>query len=54
MSLVLCLATIFFLRKKNEEEESWVSTILKASLWISFSATLLKYVGYIIYAYMSG
>lgn len=55
LSLGLCLGTIYFLRRRNEdEEENWVVTILKVSLWIAFSATLLKYAGYFIYAYMSG
>ena len=54
LSLVLCLGTIYFLRRRKDEEENWVQTILKASLWIAFSATLLKYAGYFIYAYMSG
>lgn len=54
LSLVLCLGTIYFLRRRNEEEENWIMTILKVSLWIAFSATSLKYTGFFIYAYMSG
>ena len=55
LTIILCLATIYFLRaKREEEEENWIKYILKITLWIALSATIFKYCGYIIYAHLSG
>jgi hypothetical protein len=51
---LLCLSTIYYLNKNKEDEDNWIKYILKISLWFAFSATLLKYLGFIIYAYISG
>jgi hypothetical protein len=53
-SLLLGLGTLFFLNYNKEDEDNWIKYLLKISLWIALSATLLKTIGFIIYAYLSG
>ncbi len=52
---LLCLGTIYYLKHSSQEDdENWIKWILKISLWFALSATMLKYIGFTIYAYISG
>lgn len=46
---------LFFLYKNKEEEgDNWIKWTLKISLWISIGSIVVKYIGFIIYAFVNG
>jgi hypothetical protein len=52
---LLEIGLIIFLKKDKEEEgENWIKWLLKISMWIAAVSIFAKYIGYAIYAYVSG
>jgi hypothetical protein len=53
--MLLELALIIFLKRDKEEEgDNWIKWLLKISMWIGMSSIVAKYMGYAIYAWISG
>jgi hypothetical protein len=41
-------------RDVEDDGDNWLKWTLKISLWISVSSTIFKYLGFVVYAYISG
>lgn len=39
---------------KEDDGDNWVKWVLKISLWIAICSVVFKYIGFILYAYVSG
>ncbi len=44
----------FLYKNKEEDGDNWIKWTLKISLWFSISSIVIKYIGFLIYAYVSG
>jgi predicted membrane protein len=44
----------YLYKNKEDDGDNWIKWTLKISLWFSISSIVVKYIGFIIYAYVSG
>jgi hypothetical protein len=44
----------YLYKEKEEEGDNWIKWTLKISLWVGLVSILIKYIGFMIYAYVNG